>query len=171
MKDISIYIESELNISETLIQDGNGNVVDFMEDDDTLREFLILCKYADFFNSIEQHWHQVNKSTPVSRAIKSETDKLFKVCYKVFSMVGMSPSFDYERSYEKSIIYYYEDDYYKGKKLNTIIKRSDEWKEFYKGYKRFKNNEVDVKNHDSQLVNFMKQFVFISKDFVDDVQS
>lgn len=171
MKDISVYINSELNISETLIQDRSGNVIDYMENDSTLKEFLILCKYADFFNSIEQQWHKVNKVTPVSRAIKDETDKLFQICYKVFSMVGQSPSFDFERNYEKDIIYYYDDDYYRGKKLNTIIKRSDEWKEFYKGYKRFKDNEVDVTNHDAQLVSFMKQFVFISKDFVEDVQS
>lgn len=171
MIDIAHYIEQEFNLTEMLIQDRDGNVVNFLEDDDTLREFLIICKYADFFNSIEQHWHKVNKSTPVSRAIKDETDKLFEICYKVFTMVSQTSNFDFERSYKKDIIYYYDDDFYIGKKLTTIIRRTDEWKEFYKGYKKFKDNEVDVSNHDAQLVNFMKQFVIISKDFVEDVQS
>lgn len=170
-RDLIFYIESELSINETLIQDRNGNVVDYMTDDDTLQDFLILCKYADFFNSIEQQWHNVNSSTPVSRAIKEETDKLFKVCYKVFSMVSQSPSFDFEKNVEKGIISYFDDEHYKGKKLNTIIRRTEEWKEFYKGYKRFKSGEIDVSNHDAQLVSFMKQFVFISKNFVEDVQS
>lgn len=171
MIDIAHYIEQEFGISEMLIQDRNGNVVDFMKDDETLQEFLVICKYADFFNSIEQHWHKVNKSTPRSRAIQVETDKLFKISYKVFTMVTQTENFDFERNFEKSIIYYYDDDYYKGKKLNTIIRRTAEWKEFYKGYKKFKDRDVDVIGHDSQLIDFMKQFIFISKDFVEDVQS
>lgn len=171
MKSITYYINSEINIVETLIQDRNGNVVDFLNDDSTLKEFLILCKYADFFNSIEQHWHTVNKSTPTSRAIKDETDKLFQIALKVFTMVSQQPNFDYERNWEKGIMWYYDDDFMQGKKLSTIIRRSNEWKDFYKAYKRFKDDEVDVVGKDSQFVNFIKQFVIITKDFVEDVQS
>lgn len=171
MRSITHYINLELNITETLIQDRNGNVVDFLKNDDILKEFLILCKYADYFNSIEQQWHTVNKSTPTSRAIKDETDKLFQIALKVFTMVSQESNFDYERTWEKDIMWYYDDDYLIGKKLSTIIKRSDEWKDFYRAYKRFKNDDIDVSDKDAQLVNFMRQFVIISKDFVEDVQS
>jgi len=171
MKSITYYINKEINVVETLIQNRNGDVVDFLSDDDTLQEFLVLCKYADFFNSIEQHWHTVNKSTPISRAIKDETDKLFQIALKVFTMVSQESNFDYERTWEKGIIWYYDDEFMRGKKLATIIKRSDEWKDFYRAYKRFKDEEVDIIGKDAQLVNFIKQFVIISKDFVEDVQS
>ncbi len=171
MKCITYYINDEIDVDETLIQDRNGNVTDFISDDDTLDEFLVLCKYGDFFNSIEQHWHTVNKSTPTSRAIKDETDKLFQIALKVFTMVSQESNFDYERNWEKGIVWYYEDEFMVGKKLSTIIKRSSEWKDFYKAYKRFKDDEVDVIGKDSQLVNLIKQFIIISKDFVEDVQS
>lgn len=171
MKDITYYIEKELFISEFMIQSDSGNPIDYMTNDDTLKEFLIICKYADFFNSIEQHWHEINKSTPRSRAIKDQTDKLFKIGIKTVSMVTQSSDFDFEGNLTKGIMYYYDDKFYIGKKLNTIIKRSEEWKEFYKSFKKFKDSEVSVEGHDSQLVNLMKQFVIISKDFVEDVQS
>ena len=94
-----------------------------------------------------------------------------ELCVKVSTMVSQSTNFDFERKLEKDIMWYYDDDFLKGKKLATAIRRSVEWKDFYNAYKKFKNDEVDGSIIDAQLVNFMRQFIIISKDFVEDVQS
>lgn len=140
--------------------------------DETLDSFILLCKYADYFNSIEQHWHTVNKSTPNSRAIKDETDRLFKIANKSVTMVYTIPNTDYETKIDAFYDNYFEDDELRGKKLATIIRRTDEWKTFYKSYKKFKDEDI-LKGYeqDGQLKNFMLQFIQISVDFVDDIQT
>lgn len=170
MKNIGYYINNVIN--EGYIQGMDGKPKNILDDNnEVLNEFLILLKYADLFNSMEQQWHLVNKSTPVSRAIREETDKLFNIAYKVYSVYKMSASFDYKKEVVKDIMFYYEEDELKGKRLNTIIKRSDEWKVFYKSFKRFKNETIKDIDIDAQILILMNQFIKQTKEFVEDVQS
>ncbi len=140
--------------------------------DETIDSFVLLCKYADFFNTIEKNWHEFNKSTPNSRAIKEETDRLFDISEKAITMIYLIPKYEYDYTLSDEVFQIFDESHMMGKKLSTIIRRTDEWKIFFKTFKKFNNGDfLNGYSNDGQIKNLMKQFIIISKDFVDDVQT
>ncbi|BAV39259.1 hypothetical protein BPT24_134 [Tenacibaculum phage pT24] len=161
MKSLISYYNPllESNINESLVKD------------DVIENFTILCKYADYFNSVEIQWHRNNKSTPNSRAIREETDKLFKIAEKAISSIYVYLLDDYSKNPKDFAFEYFDDDFMKGKKLATIIRRTDEWKNFYKVFKKFDGDTMQGYSNDFQIKNLIQQFIIISREFVDDVQT
>jgi len=161
MKHIKQYISESIDILNKSV-----------EANETIENFKILCKYADLFNVIEQQFHDVNdKSTPTSRAIREETDKLFEVSRKFMLTTYGKTNFEYNSKMSDDESRHFDDDTLGKKKLSTLIRSTAEWKEFRKGFKKLKSAKLDSSNIDGSLIMLMRLYMIHAKDFIEDVEA